>query len=195
MPKKSVNRNKKRARSFRNVRNLKNFRAFRVLDPPLSIKIDSIFFYVVGVLTFIFGLFVFFGALIGTAFLSNVDKETMLQTVPGLSMWEIALGQGVLTALIFVGLIICMWGIIQFFIGKELWKGKKIAYIAAAILIFIGFLSSLGVVLSLSWSGLGGLAIYGILGYCLFFDKKARRFFDIDSKIWKVKNRVKKRKR
>lgn len=156
-------------------------RKLKIFEPPLSIKIVSIFFYVTGILTLLFGLITIIAAIIGVSFISSVDKQKLMEIVPGLSMWDVLLSGGFYMALIAIGLFIVIWGIINFYIGKGLWKGRKLAFVGASIIILLGFLSSLITIIKFSYSGLVSLIIYGVLGYLLFFEKKSRSFFDLGS--------------
>ncbi|MBI2629381.1 hypothetical protein HYW74_04835 [Candidatus Pacearchaeota archaeon] len=148
------------------------------IKAPLSTKIVAVFFYIIAILTLLFGLIVIIGGLFGVALFSAVDSEKLAELIPSISLWNDLINQGLFTAILLSGAGIFIWGIIQFLIANGLLKGRKLAYLAAVIIIFIGFILSLSLVITLDWSALAGFVIYGILGYLLLFDKKSRKFFE-----------------
>ncbi len=148
------------------------------IKAPLSTKIVAVFFYIIAILTLLFGLIVIIGGLFGIALFSAVDSQKLAELVPSISLWNELLTTGLFVKVISAGLGIFVWGIIQFIIANGLLKGRKLAYLAAVIIVFIGFVLSLSLVIALDWSALAGFVIYGILGYLLLFDKKSRKFFE-----------------
>jgi len=155
------------------------------LNPPIGIKIVSIFFLISGLLAILFGALVFLGALLGFSLLSSGDVQNMIDNNPGLSILGIESGTGLFTTIFILGIFVLFWGVIEWYIGKGLWRAVRIWYVAASILILIGLLTSLALVISLSYSGLIPLILYGVFGYFLWIDKNSRAYFGLSSKLLK----------
>ena len=177
-----VKRGKKKARN--GVSRVVKFGKIK-LDPPIGIKIVSIFFLISGLLGILFGALVFLGALLGFSLLSSVDVQSMINNNPGLSILGIESGTGLFTTIFILGVFVLFWGVIEWYIGKGLWRAVRIWYVAASILILIGLLTSLALVISLSYSGLIPLILYGVFGYFLWLDKNSRAYFGLSSKLLK----------
>jgi hypothetical protein len=155
-------------------------REFKLVPyPPLSVKVVSIFFYILGIVTCVFGLMVLLAGIFGAVLLYNFNVSQLMQMVPSLSMWEPLFSAGFVIALFIIGIVVILWGIIQILIARGLWKGSKVAFVAAAVLIFISFLTSLILTLTLDFSALFPLILYGLLGYLLFFENGSKRYFGL----------------
>ena len=148
-------------------------------SPPLSVKIVSVFFYVNAILYIILGIASLLTGILGASFYTGEDMQKILNTYPGISTWGIEIGVGIFSLIILFAVFILIVGIIEYYIGRGLWKGRRLAFILASLLIILGFLISLGLVISLNYSALFGLIIYAVLLYCLFIDKGARKYFDL----------------
>lgn len=165
------------ARSFK--RNVSKRDFYRSRGTPISVKIVSIFFYITAILSFIIAVLALGAGILGASLVSAPDIQQILNSYPGLSSWGIQVGTGIFVAIISFGVFILVLGLIEFFIARGLWRGNKFSFVLATVLIVLGFLSSLGVLIGLDYSGIGGMILYIILGYCLFINKQAREFFDL----------------
>lgn len=127
-----------------------------VSEAPTGVKVISVLFYIEAVLSVILAIVAFVAGNV----LANMG-------IPFVT----ALGVG-------LGIILLIWAVLTFFIGRGLWKGQSWARILAivfAVLGLIGSISSLasGVILS----GIVGLLVSGAIGWYLIFCKQVKTFF------------------
>ena len=174
-----VKRGKKKFRSS------KSNKIVMRLDPPLGIKIVSVFFFISAILSFLFGVLIILGSVLGLSLLSSEDIKNMINNNPGLSAFGIESGTKLFTTIFAFGVFIIVWGIIEWYVGKGLWRAIRIWYVAASVLILIGLLTSLALIFSLTYSGLVPLVFYIVLAYLLWVNKNSRSYFGISSKLVK----------
>ncbi|MEM3074383.1 MAG: hypothetical protein QW727_00345 [Candidatus Pacearchaeota archaeon] len=155
------------------------------LNPPIGVKIVSIFYLISGLLSMFFGVLALLSGVLGFSLLSSQDVQNMIDNNPGLSIFGIESGTGLFTTFFILGFFVLLWGFIHLYIGKGLWRAVRIAYVAASTLVLIGILFSLTLVISLSYSGLIPLILYGALGYFLWVDKNSRAYFGLSYKLLK----------
>jgi len=126
---------------------------------PLGVEILAILVWISAALTIILALLAFTGSTVIDTILSNVSPENL--------SWS-----GVGTAvLIFIGLILLLCAVLDYFIGKALWQGKNWARILILIISALGFIDSFNPFRVV------GLIINGIIIWYLGFYKPAVNFF------------------
>lgn len=157
--------------------------SFRARKPPISIKIVSIYFYLMALIVLLLGLLVFLGGIIGATFFSSANLAWLYNIFPSLFVVNSFITKGIFATLIIVGLLVILWAVVQFFIGKGLWKGRKLAFAAASLLLGIEFLTFLILILTFNFNALWGFILYAVLGYLLVGDSKSRVFFDLNKKL------------
>ena len=114
---------------------------------PTGVKLISIVYYIGSGLTFLLALVCILGGLI---------FASALKEIPIISSFGSILF--VVFGLIFIGL-----GLLQMFIGKALWHGKKWARIFVVIFAVLSLISGLITVISGASSQLLGKIIYGFI--------------------------------
>jgi hypothetical protein len=127
-------------------------------EAPLGVKILSILAYIGAVFTFLAGIFMIFGA----GFITRALPAGVTSMM----------GSGLVGAgLIFVGILFIGFAILDYFVGKGLWKGQNWARILVLVFAVLGLLSSL-----MPFS-LVSLVIDGAIIWYLGFNKEAVAFF------------------
>ncbi|MFA6023078.1 MAG: hypothetical protein WC781_03245 [Candidatus Pacearchaeota archaeon] len=144
---------------------------------PKEVKVLSILFYIFAVLSVISGLLMMLGGITGTALIGMLGVDQVMQLVPGLDLSQVIVGEIAFITIIFAGVIAILIGGVEWFIGRDLMKGKKWAYVVALILVIFGILNALMTFILNPFSAIISLIIYGILLYYLWFNKTVRNFF------------------
>jgi hypothetical protein len=78
------------------------------------------------------------------------------------------------TAIVIIGILSLLWGILSFIIARGLGKRKNWARITGAILLIIGLIFPLISIVTGSFRGYIGLIIDGVFIYYLLFNKEVR---------------------
>jgi len=130
---------------------------------PTLVKVISILYYVMAGFLLILGLaFLFAGG-----YLSSI-----LQSIPILNILGL-LGSAMF---VFAGIVMILFGIFDFFIGKGLWNTKNWARILVIVLAILGILASLSS-LTTVFGIVDLLFNLGVGGY-LLFSKEAKKAFE-----------------
>ena len=131
-------------------------------EMPTLVKVISVLYYVFSGILLLGSLFALFGAGYITAVLSSIPIINILG----------AIGTGML---IFLGIVMLGFGVLEFFIGRGLWKGQSWARIFVIVLAILGVLGSLGGLAT--GIGIIGLLYNGAVGGYLLFSKEAKKAF------------------
>ena len=128
---------------------------------PTGVKIISVLYYIGAVLCALFGLLFMAGAGLAGA---------LLKSIPFLSV----LGAGffVILGILFVG-----FGVLDFFVGRGLWKCKNWARIVAIIFSALGILNGLASLIHFSIFGLAMLAVQVLIVWYLAFSPEGKAAF------------------
>ncbi len=132
---------------------------------PTGVKIFSVLYYIGAVSGIIAGIFFFVGA--------GLMDSLILNQFPFLS----AFGFG---SMLFVvgGVLMLILGVLNFFIGRGLWKGKNWARILLIIFSLLGILISIFIMIQGSlMSGILSLLINGLIGSYFLFNTKVKEAF------------------
>lgn len=126
---------------------------------PLGIKILAILSWITSAMCVLFAIFAIFG---GYAF----------STLLGASL-SAGLGLGGVLAFIMI-----LFAVLNFFIGRGLWKGQNWARILLIIFLIIGVLLGLLALFGGAYiTGILNLVINGLVGWYLLFNKKVKSAF------------------
>ena len=129
---------------------------------PTGVKIISVLYYISAVLGIIFGLLFFVGA---GAIGSIASQIPIIE----------ALGSGLF---IVGGIIMLVLGILGFFIGRGLWKGRNWARIVAIIFSVMGVLMAIFLMIQGSiFNGIFNLIVSGFIGGYLLFSPSVKEAF------------------
>lgn len=128
---------------------------------PTGVKIISILYYILAVITIFVGI-VF---LIGAGFIAgNIPESQVLSTI----------GQAGLTIVSIVAIIL---GILIFLLGMYLWRGKNWARIIVIILSVLGAISALTALIQGHPGRIVNLIIHVVIGAYLIFSKEVKASF------------------
>ncbi|SRR3989344_4165453 len=138
-------------------RNMQN--AMNAKKAPAGVKIISVLYYIGAVLSVLAGILII------------VVSDYMASLVPELG----TLGSGLF---IFVGIILLIFGVLGFFIGKGLWNLKSWARIVAIIFAIFGIISAIYSILGeFAVRHIVSIVIHAVMGGYLFFSKDVKRAF------------------
>jgi hypothetical protein len=156
------------------IKEPENYKINQLDKKLIGIKIVSVFHYVIAGFLAIMGLFTMLSA--------NSVMETILNTYPELAQY----GSGTfIPAIVVIGLCLIGIGIFNFFIGRDLWRLKPWARIAAITLslinIVIGIYSLIFVISALQVIRL--VAYIPITIYLLFY-KQVKHAFNNNKKYY-----------
>jgi hypothetical protein len=144
---------------------------------PTPIKIISILFYISAILSILSGILMVISGIAGTAIMAVLGVDKIIELIPGLDVTKVIIGELFLVTIIFGGIMALVIGILEYFIGRDLKKGKKWAYIVAVILVLLGLIKVIFALIINPLSAILGLIIYGVFGYYLLVNKKVKKFF------------------
>jgi len=126
---------------------------------PVLVKVIAVLYYIGAALALIGGVAMIFGsAALGTY---------MSAAIPGGEALGV-LGAGLF---IVVGIILIAFAVLDFFVGRGLWKAKKWARIVAIIIAILGVISA---ITSFAWVS---LVIHALIGGYLIFSKGVKAAF------------------
>lgn len=140
-------------------------------EPPTSIRTIAIINFIYSALLILGALFFIVVGIIAIAAGPTILGDEILQDAGPLISIAGAF-------LIVFGLISLGIGILYFFVGKGLWKGKNWARITSIILSIIGVIFTIMfLVIDVTFSNLVGLIISAGIIYYLGFDEKTKSYF------------------
>ncbi len=131
-------------------------------DMPVGVKILAILAFIGAVADLLLGLGFIFGASALGAFFA---QYTLLG----------AIGAGVIAV---GGVVLILFAVLNFFIGKGLWKGQNWSRILVLIFVVIGAIGGLFSLISGEFSSIIGLAINGLIIWYLGFNQPVVKAFD-----------------
>jgi len=140
-------------------------------EVPVYVKIISILYYFSAVISFIIGIGLFIGGVVGGPVISRLGIDNILESGINnnpLDAWLIPIFLG---SLIIAGLLMIGVGVLFIYIGKGLWRGRNWARITTIVFSAIGLLSSLGGLDFVS------VVINGLIGGYLLFSKQVKKSF------------------
>lgn len=166
MAKRKVAKKKRNVRSSRRSSPRRNYsRSENKI--PLGVKIIAILGLVSAVLTVLMGVVIFIAGLVGGNFASQLGLNSLgTDSVSGALIGSLLLGSLILGGILFV-----LWGIVEFFIARGLWRGRNWARIVVGIFMVLGFISA---IFNLNFFG---LIVTALVGYYIWFSKECRNFF------------------
>jgi len=132
-------------------------------EVPTGVKVLSIIYYIAAALSLIAAIGLFVGAGFAGGILSSLG-------IPLLA----ALGSGLFVA---AGIFILIFAILDFFIGRGLWKAQGWARVLAIIFSALGALMGLMGLFSGSVSSIVGLIIHILVLWYLIFSKEVKNAF------------------
>jgi hypothetical protein len=129
---------------------------------PTGVKVISILYYLGAVFSAIVGILLIVGAGMADSFVSEVPVIA-----------EIGAGMFVVVGIIMIGL-----GVLSFFIGKGLWKGRSWARTLVIILCCMGVVTAL---ISIAGGDVANnvfnILLNGVVGGYLWFNKRVKKAF------------------
>ena len=128
---------------------------------PTGVKVISILYYIGAVISLTFGILLVAGA----GAIADYLTQFMMIDI---------LGSGLL---IIAGIILIVMAIVDFFIGRGLWKGMNWARILAVIFAVIGLISSLINLIGGDFTQIFSLVIDGLIGWYLWFNVNVKKAF------------------
>ena len=164
----------------------KTLKKTRKKEIPISIKVISILFYVVAALSLLYGVILVGVGVLGNNYIENVSEEEILNSIRELSPEAVPelenlniedVRAGLKLLIIFGSLFGIISGLLLFIIGKNLWKGKRWAWITSIVFLTLILLKHFvevfqGKSLSIAWT-----AIIVVILYFLAFDVKSKTYF------------------
>ncbi len=131
-------------------------------EVPVGVKIISVLYYIWAVLFAILGILF----IVGAGFIG-----TIAQSIPLLALF----GAGLFIVL---AIILILFAILFFFIGRGLWKARQWSRILVIIFSILGILSAImGMIQGKIVSNIFGLIISALIGGYLLFSKSVKEAF------------------
>lgn len=129
---------------------------------PVLVKIIAVLYYIGAVLGIIFGLLF----LIGAGMISSIIEQIPLLIALGTSLFIVG------------GILMIGLGILGFFIGRGLWKGRNWARIVVIIFSILGLLGGISMLFTGSYfNGIINILIEGFIAGYLLFSKDVKSAF------------------
>jgi hypothetical protein len=129
---------------------------------PTLVKVIAVLYYIAAVFTLIGAIVMFVGG-------------TLLAGIIGSMIPFVGAATGAL--LIVLGIVFVIVAVIDFFIGRGLWKGQRWARILAVIFAVLGFLGALSAIIQGQWGSIISLIINGAIAGYLWFAPEAKQAF------------------
>ena len=134
------------------------------IEVPIGVKIIAILNYIGAVFGVIFGILFIAGAGFVSTILESSNALASISEIAG-------------AVIIVLGIVFIAFGVLEFFIGRGLWKAQNWARVLSIIFAVLGLLMSLiaifvGEFMSILW-----LIIYGAIGWYLWFSKEVKKAF------------------
>lgn len=130
---------------------------------PVLIKVISVLYYIGAGLAFLGGLIL----ILGSGFWSTIFASSQ----PELA----TIGAGVF---IFLGVLFLLWGTLNVFVGRGLWKLQTWARIVVIIFSIFGVLIGLISIISGNFGEIISLGINGLVGWYLLFHEEVKKAFN-----------------
>lgn len=132
-------------------------------DVPTGVKVISVLYYIGAAFSMILAVIVSLGAQIILGLLNLGGKPV---------------GTFGTVLSIMIGLFFLLIAVLNFFIGRGLWKGKNWSRIVAIIFAIIGLIGSIWLLfLQGEWNGIIWLVMNGLIGAYLIFSRKVKEAF------------------
>ena len=129
---------------------------------PVGVKIISVLYYIGAVLGVIFGILF----LVGAGFMGSIASQIPLIGILGAGLF------------VFGGIILIILGVLGFFIGRGLWKGKNWIRIVAIIFSCLGIIMAIFLIAGGSiFNGIFNLLVQGLVSGYLMFDSSVKEAF------------------
>jgi len=145
---------------------------------PRELKVISIIFYIGSFFHIIGALLMLFGGIAGTALISALGVDKILELMPNLTQQQVIFAT-VLSALLIVGAIVTfVMGVLEYYVGRDLMKRRNWARITAIIILLLGLIKSITLLISGNFVSIIGIILYGIASWYLLFHKNIRKIFD-----------------
>lgn len=125
-------------------------------EAPIGVKILAILSYIGAVLFLISGVAMLFGG----SFLANIF---------GIA----SLGFG----LVLAAIVMFAFAVLDYFVGKGLWKGQNWARILIIVFAILGFVSALFSLFKGNFGSIFALVIDGLIAWYLLLHKEVKKFF------------------
>jgi|SRR3989344_149147 len=133
-----------------------------VASVPTGVKIISVLYYIGAVFGLLFGILF----IVGAGFIGSIASQIPLIGALGAGLFIVG------------GIIMIVFGILGFFIGRGLWKGRNWARIVAIIFACLGILIAIiSMIQGSIISNIFSLVINGIIGGYLLFSSKVKEAF------------------
>ncbi|HVY01298.1 MAG TPA: hypothetical protein VHA12_00850 [Candidatus Nanoarchaeia archaeon] len=141
---------------------------------PLGVKIISVFTYVLSALLVIMSIFLF-GA---GALLNQTDAQQLIKMFVEDSTASTTVASDVTLGIFIGGVVFLIFGVLMYFVARNLWKGKNWARIVLVIFFGLGFVGALSDILMGSvLVNIPDLIIDGAIAGYLLFNNKVRVAF------------------
>ncbi len=127
---------------------------------PTGVKVISILTYIGFALLLLAGI----AFIVGGSF-----AETLLP--------DLAEAGIVKAGAVFIGIVLILFAVLNFFIARGLWKGHNWARITTVIFLALAFIGDLMSLIGGNFSSIIALIIYGLIGYYLLFNKDVKKAF------------------
>lgn len=124
---------------------------------PTGVKVIAVLYYIVAGLSVLGAIAFFFGA----GFLADL--------IPILALFG-----GIL---IVVGIVILLFAVLDFFIGRGLWKAQKWARIVAIIFSILGIIGAIISLIQKDFTNIVTLIVHGLIAYYLIFNASVKQAF------------------
>jgi hypothetical protein len=144
----------------------------RKIRIPLGLKIIAILTYVKAFFLILGGIGLFLGGIISSAIVGSLGIDKILQMMgeaTGSLSPEVTVF--ILSSLILGGVLVIIFGIIAWYIGRGLWRGRNWARVVVIVLMAIAFIEGL------VGFDLATLIFSGIVGGYLWFNKDVQKYY------------------
>ncbi len=155
---------------------------------PLGVKILAILNYISTVMLVLIGIvLIILTSAVGKVgidkiqqeYVNSADYQQLLQNDPTVAQTSLTFTLLVLKNLQYIGIILILLGVLCFFLGRGLWKGKNWARIVEAVFAVFGFVVGVAGLVSLNFSAVFNVLINGLIGWYLLFNKNVLRAFNV----------------
>jgi len=139
---------------------------------PVGVKIISVIAFIKAGILLIVGIALFLGGLIGTAVLSGVGIEKLIELTGGNNDPITGIvASAIVGSLIVSGIIVIVLSVLAYYVGRGLWDGRNWARIVVIVLSVITFISAIG---SLD---IFSIIVGGVIGGYMWFGNDVKRYF------------------
>ena len=169
-------------------RKVKRAEKIKTKEMPFWIKVLAVLDYIGAVCFILFGItLLILAPVIGKTgidkiqneYISGADYQQLLQNNPDLAKSTLELTMAVLKGLTYIGIVLIILGVIYFFIGRGLWKGKNWARIVESVFSVLGLILSLSSLFSGNFFSIFSILINGLIAWYLLFNKNVLIAFGV----------------